>query len=60
MRGRDEREGGRERWRQSEIDGGREREGRERKIEREIIFLFKLLRDDYLKLNCFYYCFKYF
>ena len=41
----------RDRWRE------RERESGERKIEREIIFLFKLLRDDYLKLNCFYYCF---
>ena len=38
-----------------------EREGGERKIEREreIILLFKLLRDDYLKLYCFYYFFKY-
>ena len=52
-----EREGGRggERVR----DGGREGE---RKIEREreIILLFKLLRDDYLKLNYFYYFFEYF
>ena len=55
-------EGGREseRWRQREIDGGRERERAEREREREIILLFKLLGDDYLKLNCFYYFFKYF
>ena len=37
-----------------------EREGGERNIEREIILLFKILRDDYVKLNCFYYCFNYF
>ena len=46
-------------------EGGRERESerwrvREKDREREIILLFKLLRDDYLKLNCFYYFFKYF
>ena len=34
--------------------------GRENDREREIIFLFKLLRDDYLKLNCFYYFLKIF
>ena len=45
----------RDRWREeSEIEGG------ERKIESKIILLFKLLRDDYLKLNYFYYFFKYF
>ena len=46
------------------MEGGREkgREGGERKIEREreIMLLFKLLRYDYLKLNCSYYFFKYF
>ena len=38
-------EGGRDRWRKGE----REREGGERKIEREreIILLFKLLRDNF-------------
>ena len=34
--------------------------GREKDRDREIILLFKLLRDDYLKLNCFYYFLKYF
>ena len=44
------------------MKGGREGERgrREKDREREILFLFKLLRDDYLKLNCFYYFFKYF
>ena len=32
--------------------------GREKDREREIILHFKLLRDDYLKLNYFYYFFK--
>ena len=44
----------RDRWREGE------RERVERKIEREIILFFKLLRDDYQKLNCFYSFFKYF
>ena len=51
-------EGGRERdrWREGEREGG------ERKIEREreITLLFKILRDDNLKLSCFYYFSKYF
>ena len=37
-----------------------EREGGEKDKEREIILLFKLLRDNYLKLYCFYYFFRYF
>ena len=39
------------------MEGGREKD---REREREIILLFKVLRDDYLELNCFYYFFKYF
>ena len=44
------------------MEGGRDkdRERAEREIEREIILLFKLLRDDYLKVNYLYYFFKYF
>ena len=46
------------------MEGGRERgrreKDREREREREIILLFKLLRDDYLKLICSYHFFKYF
>ena len=62
-----EREGGREGEGERRRKGGRESErwregGREkdREREREIILLFKLLRDDYLKLNYFYYFFEYF
>ena len=44
------------------MEGGRDkgREGGERKREREKIFIFKLLIYYYLKLNNFYYFFKYF
>ena len=34
--------------------------GREKDRERKIILVFKLLRDDYLKPNYFYYFLKYF
>ena len=42
-----------------ERDRCREREGGGRKIEREreMILIFKFLRDDYLKLYCLYYFF---
>ena len=50
---------GREGERESEgvRERGRERE-RWREREREMILLFRILRDDYLKLCCFYYFFK--
>ena len=35
-----------------------EREGQDRKIEKEMILLFKLLIDDYMKLCCLYYFLK--
>ena len=38
----------------------RERGRREKDRERGMILIFKFLRDDYLKLYCLYYFFKYF